>query len=458
MASSRKSVRWLVGSITVVFGGLLIVCARLGLLSASSQLDEELKLAEQQGLPLTLADLHLSSVPEDQNAGPLLVNAVELMKTQPGDPVTVLSHWGSTYFKPTVSDKAASIAVEVLRPILDIAVRASKRPHLKFELQWEDGTLMVGDAYPVKQLAKGLVARAHVQRNKRDYDAAIDSLDAASRLGRLLSESPGFLAMDSRQAIEAIVAAEAANLLRQCSTTRVVAGIRHILADFGEVPSLRNALKGDFIRCRIYISHMPYAGESGPMASSSDTLGPDEWKLMRLKAVRDLNEANYVKIARLTYAAVPSSSGTHRQVEDAFKDIEKTEDSFTKIGDMAASKLPFVGEATIDFWLECIARRRILSAALDIFEVRSKNGTFPATWSKPGLEGSDPFSEKPLSYRRVGSGFVLYSFGRDRQDDGGRPYTLDDGKYSKDISFEYPKLSVRPVKPVKLGPPGSSGD
>ena len=37
----------------------------------------------------------------------------------------------------------------------------------------------------------------------------------------------------------------------------------------------------------------------------------------------------------------------------------------------------------------------------------------------PGL--TDPYTEKPLSYRPEGEGFVVYGFGDDRKDNGGAP-------------------------------------
>jgi hypothetical protein len=38
----------------------------------------------------------------------------------------------------------------------------------------------------------------------------------------------------------------------------------------------------------------------------------------------------------------------------------------------------------------------------------------------------DPYSGRPLVYRRVGDTYVLYSVGRDGKDDGGRFGTLTD--------------------------------
>ena len=53
--------------------------------------------------------------------------------------------------------------------------------------------------------------------------------------------------------------------------------------------------------------------------------------------------------------------------------------------------------------------------------------------SKPPL---DAFNEKPLSYRRDGDGFILYSVGVNHEDDEGRSY--DDNPQGDDLAVRLP--------------------
>ena len=46
---------------------------------------------------------------------------------------------------------------------------------------------------------------------------------------------------------------------------------------------------------------------------------------------------------------------------------------------------------------------------------------------------ADPYDGRPLRLKRTDGGLVLYSLGRDRKDDGGRPE--DDKKESGDLVF-----------------------
>jgi len=75
------------------------------------------------------------------------------------------------------------------------------------------------------------------------------------------------------------------------------------------------------------------------------------------------------------------------------------------------------------------ARVRITRAAVALYLYRMDTGTFPATLDAlipKYLKESqtDPYSGKPLIYRQTKGGYLLYSIGEDRKDDGGNP-TVD---------------------------------
>jgi hypothetical protein len=51
---------------------------------------------------------------------------------------------------------------------------------------------------------------------------------------------------------------------------------------------------------------------------------------------------------------------------------------------------------------------------------------------------TDPFSDDPLLYRSDADGFILYSVGRDRKDNGGSPKEKDQ-EYDWDIVWKFPE-------------------
>jgi hypothetical protein len=75
-----------------------------------------------------------------------------------------------------------------------------------------------------------------------------------------------------------------------------------------------------------------------------------------------------------------------------------------------------------------------LGAIVAIHRYKAEKGSYPdrldelvAAGLLPGLP-DDPFGEGPLTYCRTPDGFVLYSWGQNLTDDGGRPGTGQDGK------------------------------
>jgi hypothetical protein len=71
------------------------------------------------------------------------------------------------------------------------------------------------------------------------------------------------------------------------------------------------------------------------------------------------------------------------------------------------------------------AQLRLLQGAMALRAYQIRLGKYPDTlaalttigWEIP----RDPFSEKPLIYRQQGEGYILYSVGKNRKDDGGAP-------------------------------------
>jgi len=74
-----------------------------------------------------------------------------------------------------------------------------------------------------------------------------------------------------------------------------------------------------------------------------------------------------------------------------------------------------------------IALRNAMQVALALRAYHVERGQYPdslaALRKHPGWElPGDPFSGKPFVYHRQGAGYLLYSFGPDLDDDGGKPY------------------------------------
>lgn len=85
------------------------------------------------------------------------------------------------------------------------------------------------------------------------------------------------------------------------------------------------------------------------------------------------------------------------------------------------------------------AREAVTLAAASLLAEKAKTGAYPG---KLPQEFVDPFTNKPLGYRREGRGFVVYSAGPTGHFDGGKPGEKVSGQESL---FRYP---VAPVPPT----------
>ena len=80
-------------------------------------------------------------------------------------------------------------------------------------------------------------------------------------------------------------------------------------------------------------------------------------------------------------------------------------------------------QAEVDLWRLALALRKYQAA----------RGQYPASLDQLGPPVlQDPFSGKPYVYRREGEGFVVYSFGPDMKDDGGKSQGDAQGKYHEE--------------------------
>ncbi|HEY4328508.1 MAG TPA: hypothetical protein VGN88_02135, partial [Phycisphaerae bacterium] len=78
-----------------------------------------------------------------------------------------------------------------------------------------------------------------------------------------------------------------------------------------------------------------------------------------------------------------------------------------------------------DLQTALLVDRDLALTALALRQAKARDGIFPATLAKLNIPGFTPppdrFIEKPLVYKRQGGGYLLYSVGRDLEDNGGQP-------------------------------------
>jgi hypothetical protein len=90
--------------------------------------------------------------------------------------------------------------------------------------------------------------------------------------------------------------------------------------------------------------------------------------------------------------------------------------------------------------LRFIAHLRVCCAGLAVERYRLAEGKLPASLNEiaprfiDGVE-LDPYDGKPLRYKRLDKGYVVYSIGKDGVDNGGKERTPENRKEEHDVTF-----------------------
>jgi len=126
----------------------------------------------------------------------------------------------------------------------------------------------------------------------------------------------------------------------------------------------------------------------------------------------------YVSEWREVYEHLPKNPEDLKGYEDALSKAEKDHPYQWYVDE--ADQIYYI-DPPLEIRTEALASRRMAKVALAILQERLRTGQLPSAMPNLGGDSTDPFSGKPLIYKRKAGGFILYSVGFDGKDDGGRP-------------------------------------
>ncbi|MGB2820518.1 MAG: hypothetical protein WBF17_06020, partial [Phycisphaerae bacterium] len=174
---------------------------------------------------------------------------------------------------------------------------------------------------------------------------------------------------------------------------------------------------------------------SDPRAWDIIGLTPSFHPFYRVFLMRDDLAAHY----RLSEKYRKLAALPYYQARDRWRDLD-TELRIGPIAILTNMLMPALNAAS-ERVAEGDARRRVTRTALAALRYRARHGRLPERLED--LVGEfltvvplDPFSGKPLRWKRTDAGAIVYSIGQNAVDDGGAP--LDRRKKTGDVSFRVP--------------------
>jgi hypothetical protein len=417
----------------------------------AATLPAELAAAKREGIPTEPADLRRNPpVPAALNAAPLYRRAYAIQEkrrvaaTPPGWKSSPLGMRPSTKEEKTeaalldaikrgrLGEKDRVTAKAFLRARdreLRLADAAARLPHCDFQRRYED------DPFPdmpenaaASRLVRLLLVRAAVAADESRPDGALRSAVTAARVARHIGQQGSLIDALAQAGMMSVAdrAWQRAVLMNQ-DRHDILRSARAVSGELDAAPDLVRATGAEIVQARGMMSQV----RRDPSALGAEEEGLSAAGMTRMHSasgralVAGASEARAVAHLRAVSAALRQDLGDPgaqvralTTLEDRLKANEKKPTyDFTwvlyPIYSTAAARVAAVTELG-----------RLRRTMLDIVEFRQKRGRYPSSPAElPRKQEPDIFTGKSPAYRTIQGGFLLYSVGRDRKDDGGSSRT-----------------------------------
>ena len=351
---------------------------------------------------------------------------------------------------------------------LALIMESSRRPRHYCPLVAEEGHVsQIVWAYPwtigrYRRVARALLRRAMLRRHEGELEEAWEDLLACRRLGRLLGQGPRLL--DGLMAFTIDGLALAGNVALVLSEKLTAKQAAEFQADLEELPPLPDLLekfdRGErfkYLDTATSIARYGRRAIRGLLGSEGSRTSQTRKTLTQWVTNSPVDWDDVLRIGNSYYDRVLQACRdlAHPQRESVLESIEKK--LRIRAGELkdpksiaqfllavkSARAMPnervaailarlLMPEMSVAVGVESRAAARIREThlALALARYHSDHGAYP-----PALKEltpkyieklpPDPFAGGPFRYRRQGKGYLLYSVGSNRKDDGGRNKWLD---------------------------------
>jgi len=343
---------------------------------------------------------------------------------------------------------AARAALERGSRMVELAEKAAARPDCDMEKPYELGPDVTFPEFAAARHAAGLLAmRAVLSSDAGRLEAAFRDIKTGLRLAQHVAREPVVIAMLVQIAIEAIMGRALEQIvLDHIREPRVIRLAQGALASQGPLPSIEYACRGEVVMGRVCVKIVRRGGDPGALTGSQPS--PDVRRQTASHAGRnvfcDASDARIVAFWRKVFGALRKHRDDRAAWHAALKAIEadlvakERRPSYILLAVIAA-----VYSQADDKLVQLEAKRTLDRTLVRLASHRLRKRAFPSSLKDlGGTLPTDPFSGKPLVYRRTASGFILYSVGEDRKDDGGVGVKPGPDKPVPDIVVQYPRMGT----------------
>ncbi len=416
------------------------------------RIDPRLEAIRKRGYPTTLTELNAwYKVPPSEDTAPVYLDAFKLplfdMSSQPGRPSTdleLLPARGANLREDEQAQLEALFATNQAAMELLHSVQPGLRCRYPIDLTQGFSTLLPHIA-KVRRGVLALGAEALLRSTQGKPAQAVESLQAAGRLADSLTLEPLLISQLVRMASWGLLLKRMERVVNATRLSEQELALLQRTVSAAEQPDTlargwigEQAVGVAFFTDRSAQYQVFGSGMGGGMGVNSRSAARAMITAMQVTGMFGQDRSVYMRIVSNALAAAqmpyPARVEAARWTEKLSTNIATKFCIFSRVL-MPSIASPFLTDA------DHATRVRTATTALAIERFRlAHTNALPGSLQDlvpvflPEVP-TDPYDGKPLRFKRLNSGFVVYGLGRDGKDDGGAEGKEKSAKPPPDISF-----------------------
>jgi hypothetical protein len=435
---------WKLKTSHVLLALLLIAigCFVLFRVSLKSKLRKRLDAIRAAGYPVTCIQLNTwYSIPEGaENAAHTILDAFTYYQEWTGEESEILPIMGRAQLPPRtepLAEETKTIIAECLadnQQALALLHEGAAIEHCRYPVDFSQGlAAQMPYLSEIRDGARLLQLEATLHAENTQPELAIRSITSIFGLARSLSKEPTLISHLLRIACQASGVSSLERVLNRTDfTDEQLANFGRMVTNAQDLCAVTRASAGE--RC-FGINFFREPTARGLQLVGEPTPSP----LMVLYRAAGLSDKDALIYLDLMDGYIKASKLPLHQRQEAADAVEDKLSKISKIHVLVRIFMPAMSRATV-LDARAIAHLRTAQVAIAIQRYRLATGNLPDTLTDllPAYLDSvpkDPFDSKDIRYKKLDIGFVVYSIGDDRKDDGGKERPRKSGEENYDITF-----------------------
>jgi len=423
----------------------LAVTYAILLLRATAQLRQAYAALVADGRPVQSAEILPPKIPDADNAAVLYQSAILALKGEPAGDKSLYERLTAHFLPSWKPDEVKElIGREAVAKALSLIEQGTRRPACRLEHDYVDSL----HAYksPVIEDMRSIVfiteARSRLEAEAGRPAQAWDLILTQLRFGDSLRFDPIYTTQNVR-----LVA-----MLRACRTIwwlcetvppdrEHAQAVEDLLRRQDDINLMIQAVDAErlfigewfFSRPREELDKILWKEKSGDQVTPPAVLKAFHRLSFSVLAFKPRLVADHAAYLQLMRRRVQLLQDPYRGREEVPEFMRPS------LWSILAHELTMASGHDKEFYCGEMATLRLTRAGLALLQYRQAHGVFPPTLDALGVAGLvDPFTEEPLHYRPEGAGFLVYSVGADRKDNGGtpRPHYEDSDPRRKPVDYD----------------------